>query len=174
MWGFQEAGIVPDVVCLAKAIANGLPLGAVVASRALHERWGLGAHGSTFGGNPVACAAGLAVLEVIREQGLVQSAARSGGELLEALAPIASEDKGIGDLRGRGLMVAVEFVRDRTTREPDGERADRIIARCADQGLILLTCGVAHQVIRWIPPLDVSSEELAEAVGIFEQAVAGA
>jgi 4-aminobutyrate aminotransferase len=171
MWGFQEAGVVPDVVCLAKAIANGLPLGAVVASRALHERWGLGAHGSTFGGSPVACAAGLAVLEVIRAEGLVENAARRGRDLLEALRPIATEDTGIGDLRGRGLMVAVEFVRDRTSREPDGERADRIIARCADQGLILLTCGIAHQVVRWIPPLDVSSEELAEAVGIFEQAV---
>jgi 4-aminobutyrate aminotransferase len=171
MWGFQEAGIVPDVVCLAKAIANGLPLGAVVASRALHDRWGLGAHGSTFGGNPVACAAGLAVLEVIREEGLVENAARRGTELLEGLRPIAAEDDGIGDLRGRGLMVAVEFVRDQTSREPDGERADRIIARCADQGLILLTCGIAHQVVRWIPPLDVSSEELGEAVGIFEQAV---
>jgi 4-aminobutyrate aminotransferase-like enzyme len=84
---------------------------------------------------------------------------------------MATEDKGIGDLRGRGLMVAVEFVRDRTSREPDGDRADRIIARCADQGLILLTCGIAHQVVRWIPPLDASSEELAEAVGIFEQAL---
>ena len=171
MWGFEESGIVPDVVCLAKAIANGLPLSAIVASRALHERWGLGAHGSTFGGNPVACAAGIQVLEVIREEGLVENAARRGAELLAALDPLAAEDAGIGDLRGRGLMVAVEFVKDRGSREPDGDRADRVIARCADAGLLLLTCGTAHQVVRWIPPLDVTSGEIEEAVAVFDEAL---
>ncbi|HET7676714.1 MAG TPA: aspartate aminotransferase family protein [Candidatus Limnocylindrales bacterium] len=172
MWAFERAGIVPDVVCLAKAIANGLPLGAIVARRELHERWGLGAHGTTFGGNPVACAAGVAVLETIASEGLVENAAARGEELRRALGPLAERDAGIGDLRGPGLMVAVEFVRDRGTREPDGERADRVIARCAELGLLLLTCGTGHQVVRWIPPLDVSSAEIAEGVAIFEQAVA--
>ena len=78
MWGFEHAGIVPDVVCVAKAIANGLPLSAIVSSRELQERWGRGAHGSTYGGNPVACAAGLAVLETIRDEGLARERRRSG------------------------------------------------------------------------------------------------
>ena len=92
MWGFEHAGIVPDVVCVAKAIANGLPLAALVSSRTLQERWGKSAHGSTFGGNPVACAAGLAVLEVIREDRLVENAAARGAELRAGLGRIAAED----------------------------------------------------------------------------------
>lgn len=171
MWGFEQAGIVPDVICLAKAIANGLPLGAIVARRELHERWGLGAHGSTFGGNPVACAAGVAVLETIAEEGLVANAAARGAELRAELSRLGERDFGVGDVRGPGLMVAAELVLDRQTRAADGDRADRIIARCADLGLLVLTCGAAHQVIRFIPPLDVTSAELAEAIGIFERAL---
>ena len=120
MWAFEHAGIVPDVVVVAKAIANGLPLSAIVTSRDLQERWGRGAHGSTFGGNPVACAAGLAVLETIRDEGLLENAAARGAELRAGLERIAAEDDRIGDVRGPGLMVGVEFVRDRVTREPDG------------------------------------------------------
>src|SRR4029077_9798427 len=90
MWGFEHADVVPDVVCVAKAIANGLPLAAIVSSRALQERWGRGAHGSTFGGNPVACAAGIAVLETIREEGLVANAAARGAELVAGLGSIAA------------------------------------------------------------------------------------
>jgi 4-aminobutyrate aminotransferase len=171
MWAFEHAGIVPDVVCLAKAIASGLPLGAVVASRALHERWGRGAHGSTFGGNPVACAAGLAVLETIHDERLVENSAAQGAELRGRLEALARDDAGIGDVRGPGLMVAVELVTDRSTRKPDGPRAERVIARCADLGLLVLTCGTAHQVVRFIPPLDVDRAEIDEAVGIFAQAL---
>ena len=172
MWAFEHAGIVPDVVCLAKAIANGLPLSAIVSSRALQERWGRGAHGSTFGGNPVACAAGVAVMETIRGEGLVANAAARGAELTSGLRRIAAEDDRIGDIRGPGLMVGVEFVEDRTTKVPDGATAEALIARCADDGLLLLTCGAAHQVVRWIPPFDVTSAEVAEALEIFGDALA--
>ncbi len=140
MWAFEHAGIVPDVVCVAKAIANGLPLSAIVSSRDLQERWGRGAHGSTYGGNPVACAAGLAVLETFREESLIENAAARGAELTAGLGRIAAEDDRIGDIRGPGLMVGVEFVRDRTTREPDGLLPDRLSAACADAGLLVLTC----------------------------------
>ena len=105
MWAFEHAGIVPDVVCVAKAVANGLPLSAIVSSRDLQERWGRGAHGSTYGGNPVACAAGVAVLETIRDEGLVANAAARGVELTAGLGKIAAEDDRIGDIRGPGLMV---------------------------------------------------------------------
>jgi len=172
MWGFEHAGIVPDVVCAAKGIANGLPLGAMVASRELHERWGRGAHGSTFGGNPVACAAALAVLDTIEAEGLVANAAARGDQLRAGLDVLAGRDARIGDVRGRGLMLGVEFVRDRETREPDGELGDAVIARCADAGLLLLTCGPAHNIVRWLAPLDVSAAEIDEGLGIFERVLA--
>jgi len=171
MWGFEESGIVPDVVCIAKAIANGLPLSAIATRHELQARWGRGAHGSTYGGNPVACAAGIAVLETIRDEGLLENAAARGGELVAGLERIAAEEERIGDVRGRGLMVGVEFVRSRETGEPDGETAHAVMNRAADLGLLVLTCGRAHQTIRWIPPLDVSAAEISEALEIFGEAL---
>ena len=172
MWAFEHAGVVPDVVCVAKAIANGLPLAAIVSSRALQERWGRGAHGSTFGGNPVACAAGLAVLGTIRDEGLVENAVVRGAELVAGLGKIAAEDDRIGDIRGLGLMIGVEFTRDRSTGEPDGTLPDQLMAACADAGLLVLSCGRQHEVIRWIPPINVSGAEIAEAVEIFGETLA--
>ncbi len=173
MWAFEHAGIVPDVVTVAKAVANGLPLSAIVSSRELQERWGRGAHGSTYGGNPVACAAGVAVLETIRDEGLVANAMARGAELTAGLGAIAAEDERIGDVRGPGLMVGVEFVRDRKTRERDIDLPDRLMAACADAGLLVLTCGSQHETVRWIPPLNVSAAEIAEAVEIFGETLSG-
>jgi 4-aminobutyrate aminotransferase len=173
MWAFEHADVVPDVVVLAKAIANGLPLSAIVSARAAQERWGRGAHGSTYGGNPVACAAGLAVLETIRDEDLIRNAAARGEELTAGLRRIAAEDDRIGDVRGPGLMVGVEFVHDRATREPDTTLPDRLMATCADAGLLVLTCGRNHEVVRWIPPLDVTAAEISEAVEIFGESLAG-
>jgi len=173
MWAYEHSGIVPDVVTLAKGIANGLPLAAVVASSDLMRRWGAGSHGSTFGGNPVSCAAGVAVLATIRDERLVENAAARGAELTAGLQAIAADDPRIGDIRGPGLMIGVEFVQDRETREPDSAIGDALMARCADQGLLLLTCGRFHNVIRWIPPLDVTSAEIQEALAIFRSALAG-
>jgi 4-aminobutyrate aminotransferase len=171
MWAFEEAGIVPDIVCLAKALANGLPLSAIVSRRELHDKWGLASHGSTFGGNPVACAAAIAVLETIRDERLAENAAARGEELMKGLRAIASGESRIGDVRGRGTMIGVEFVKDRKTREPDGATADQVIARCADEGLLLLTCGTQHQTVRWIPPLDVGSDEIQGALKTFRGVV---
>ncbi len=172
MWAFEHAGIVPDVVVIAKSIANGLPLSAIVSSRALQERWGRGAHGSTYAANPVAAAAGLAVLETISDEGLLDNAVARGTELKAGLERIAAEDDRIGDVRGPGMMIGVEFVRDRATREPDGTLPDRLMAACADAGLLVLTCGRQHEVVRWIPPLDVSGAEVSEAVEIFAETLA--
>jgi 4-aminobutyrate aminotransferase len=172
MWAFEHAGIVPDIVCVAKAIANGLPLSAIVSSRELQERWGRGAHGSTYGGNPVACAAGLAVLETIRDEDLLANATARGAELVSGLGAIAAEDDRIGDIRGPGLMVGVEFTRDRATGEPDSTLPDELMAACADAGLLVLTCGRQHEVMRWIPPLDVTAAEISEAVEIFGETLA--
>ncbi len=172
MWAFEHAGIVPDVVVIAKSIANGLPLSAIVSSRDLQARWGRGAHGSTYAGNPVACAAGLAVLETIREERLLENAVARGAELRAGLERIAAEDDRIGDIRGSGLMIGVEFVRDRATREPDGSLPDRLMAACVDAGLLVLTCGRQHEVVRWSPALDISSAEVSEAVEIFGETLA--
>ena len=172
MWAFEHAGIVPDVVCMAKAIANGLPLSAIISSRDAQERWGRGAHGSTYGGNPVACAAGVAVLETIRDEDLLANARVRGAELVSGLGKIAAEDDRIGDVRGPGLMIGVEFVRDRATREPDSALPDRLMAACADAGLLVLTCGNSHQVVRWIPPINVTAAEIAEGIEIFGETLA--
>lgn len=172
MWAFEHAGIVPDVVCVAKAIANGLPLSAIVSSRDLQERWGRGAHGSTYGGNPVACAAGLAVLETIRDEDLIANATARGAELVTGLEKVAAEDDRIGDIRGLGLMIGVAFTNDPATGAPDGALPDQLMAACADAGLLILTCGRYHEVVRWIPPLDANAAEIAEAVEIFGESLA--
>jgi 4-aminobutyrate aminotransferase len=171
MWAVEHAGVVPDVVAVAKAIANGLPLSAIATRRELQERWGRSAHGSTYGGNPVACAAGLAVLETIADEDLVANVAARGEELTAGLARLKAEDDRIGDVRGPGVMVGVELVLDRASREPDGDLATALVARSAELGLLLLSCGLAHQVVRWIPPIDVSSAEISEAVEIFGEAL---
>jgi 4-aminobutyrate aminotransferase len=171
MWAFEDAGIVPDVVCVAKALANGLPLGAIVSRRELQEAWGVGAHGTTFGGNPVSCAAGVAVMRTIEEQGLVANAAARGEELLAGLRALMAEDARIGDVRGRGLMIGVELVKDRATRDPDGATCDALLQECADLGLLILNCGTHHNVVRFLPPIDVNSEEITRGVDMFRSAL---
>ncbi len=171
MWAFEDSGIVPDVVCVAKALANGMPLGAIVTRRELQERWGVGAHGTTFGGNPVSCAAGVAVMRTIAEQGLVANAAARGAELKSALEALMAKDDRIGDVRGRGLMVGVEFVKDRLTRDPDTDTCEALLLACADQGLLVLNCGTHHNVIRFLPPIDVTTEEIATGVDLFAAAL---
>jgi len=167
MWAFEHADIVPDVICVAKALANGMPIGAIVTRRELQERWGVGAHGTTFGGNPVSCAAGIAVMRTIEEAGLVANAAERGAELHGALTALMAEDSRIGDVRGRGLMVGVELVKDRATRDPDAETCEALIGACADQGLLILNCGTHHNVIRFLPPIDVTTAEVARGVELF-------
>jgi len=170
MWAFESAGVLPDAVCVGKAIANGLPLAALVARRDLHDRWGRGAHGSTFGGNPVACAAGVAVLDAIAEEELVVNAAVRGAALNAGLRALASRDARIGAVRGPGLMVGVEMVKP--DGSADGDLANALIARSADPGLLVLTAGSDHEVVRWLRPLDVTAAEIEEGLGVFRQALA--
>ena len=171
MWAFEHAGVVPDVLCVAKALANGMPISAIVSRRELQEKWGIGAHGTTFGGNPVSCAAGIAVLRTIEEQGLIANAAARGTELIAGLEKVMAGDTRIGDVRGLGLMVGVEFVRDRATRDPDGDTCEALIQACADQGLLVLNCGTHHNVVRFLPPIDVTSEEISTALSLFSAAL---
>ena len=165
MWAFEAAGIVPDVICFGKAIANGLPLAGIISGRDLQERWGVGAHGTTFGGNPVACAAAVAVLETIERDGLVANAAAQGATLMRGLTDRAARDPRLTQVRGAGLMVGVEAGADLAPRLMDG---------CADAGLVVLLAGGDHDVVRWLPPLDVTADEIHEAVAIFEGVLAAA
>jgi 4-aminobutyrate aminotransferase len=173
MWAFEHAGIVPDVVCVAKALANGLPISAIVTRRELQERWGVGAHGTTFGGNPVSCAAGVAVMQTIADQGLVANAATRGDELMAGLRTLMAQDERIGDVRGRGLMVGAELVRDRASREPDTATCEALVQACAELGLLVLNCGTHHNVIRFLPPIDVTADEIARGLEIFGAALKG-
>ena len=164
-------GVEPDIVCLAKGIANGFPLGATAARRELMGQWGPFSHGTTYGGNPISCAAALATLEVMREEGLLENAREQGAYMLEALRRLQAESPIVGDVRGVGLMVAVEFVRPGTDKEPNPEAVRRILRRALDDGLLLYPCGHWTQTIRLIPPLPITREQVEEGLAIFRRAV---
>jgi 4-aminobutyrate aminotransferase len=149
--------VAPDIVCLAKGIASGMPLGAIIAGRGLMD-WPAGSHASTFCGNPVACAAALATLDVIEEGNLLANATAMGERLQAGLRALAEEHEAIGEVRGLGLMVGVELVADRESREPAKDLRNRVIRKCFERGVLLLGCG--KSVIRFIPPLNVVAHEI--------------
>jgi len=163
MFALEHFGTTPDLMALAKGIASGLPLSALVARTEIMD-WDRGAHGSTYGGNPVSCAAALATIKVL-ENGLVDNAAQRGGELAAGLKEFQGRFEALGDVRGLGLMQAVELVKDRQTKEPDRELRNRVIEGCFRKGLLLLSCG--RSTIRFCPPLVVSEEEIQTCCTIF-------
>ena len=169
-FAIEHFGVVPDVMVMAKGLASGLPLSGVAARRELMERWVPGSHGGTYGGNAVACAAAVATIRAIREEGLLENARRMGARLIKSLQALQGEFPVIGDVRGLGLMVASEFT------APDGspatEVAKAVVKGCLKRHLMLLTCGPWDNTIRWIPPLIVTLEQVEEAVAIFREAVA--
>jgi 4-aminobutyrate aminotransferase len=167
----QSLGVEPDILCLAKGIANGFPLGATAARRELMGKWSPFSHGTTFGGNPISCAAALATLEVIRDEGLLENARLQGAYLLEQLRELQAETPIIGEVRGVGLMIAVEFVRPGTSKEPGSEAARHILQRSFEAGLLTYPCGHWSQTIRLIPPLTVTREQAEEGLHVFRGAV---
>jgi 4-aminobutyrate aminotransferase-like enzyme len=153
-WGFEPQGVVPDVVVLGKPIANGVPLGAVVTTRAIADAFANGMEFfSTFGGNPVSCAAGLAVLDVVRDERLQERAERIGGRLIDGLRALQRVHDVIGDVRGSGLFLGVELVRDRATLEPATAEADYVVNRLRERGVLAGTDGPHHNVLKLRPPL---------------------
>jgi 4-aminobutyrate aminotransferase len=167
----QVVGMKPDILCLAKAMANGFPLGATAARKELMGKWGPASHGTTFGGNPISCAAALATLQVIREEHLLENARVQGTYMLEQLRELQAETQIIGEVRGVGLMVAVEFVRPGADKEPGTDAVRRILQRSLDGGLLTYPCGHWSQTIRLIPPLTVTREQVDEGLAIFRQAM---
>lgn len=169
-WGMEHFEVTPDVVITAKGLASGFPLSAFGAPRDLMAKGWTGSQGGTYGGNAVACAAALATLDVVRDEGLVERAAVVGEHLRASLRALAEDHPAIGDVRGLGLMVGVELVGE--DGGPSGELAERVLKEANARGLLLLTCGYANQVIRFIPPLVVTEAHTDEAVEIFAQALA--
>ncbi len=167
---FEHAGIEPDVLIMAKGMGSGMPISGVGASAELMSRWKTGSHGGTYGGgNAVTAAAACASLEVILEEGLVENAALMGAHLMGRLRELQAEYPVIGDVRGRGLMVATEFTD--ANGQPDAALAGAVAKQCLQRNLLLLTCGSYQNVIRWIPPLVVTGSQLDEALSIFNEAL---
>ena len=171
-WGHEQSGVVPDIVITAKGLASGMPLSAMAAPRQLMKQGWPGSQGGTYGGNAIACAAALATLDIIEEEGLVENSSRMGALLTGLLAKVADRHEVLGDVRGRGLMVGVEFTA--ADSSPDGATAAVVRRECERRGLLMLPCGAFGQVVRWLPPLVVSENQIDKAVAIFDEAVADA
>jgi 4-aminobutyrate aminotransferase len=166
-WAIEHTGVEPDIVCMAKGIASGMPL-SVCMSRAEIMDWVPGSHASTFGGNPVSIAAALATMNILEREG-IGNAARVGGQMLERLRGWTKTHPLVGDVRGRGLMIGVELVKDKATREPATALRNRVETLAFERGLIVLGCG--ETTLRICPPLIVSEQEATVALDILEEAI---
>ena len=166
MFAVEHYGIEPDMILVAKGIASGMPLSAVIA-RSDVMTWNDGGHGSTFGGNPVSCASALATLRLL-QNGLMQNAGRVGARLIAKMGDLKSKHATIGDVRGLGLMVGIEVVKDRAGREPAPEKRHRVIHRAFERGLLTLPCGAS--TVRLSPPLIATEDDVDKAVAILDAA----
>ena len=167
MFACEHEGVEPDVLLAAKGLGSGMPIGAIIAKESV-TKWESGAHGSTFGGNPVCCAAALATLDVV-EGGLMANATKHGATIAAALRVMAGKYDAIGDVRGVGLMLGVEFVKDRTSRAPDPELVKRIEQIAFSKGLLVLSCGAS--TIRIAPPLVIDDYDVSTGLRLFEDSL---
>jgi len=166
----EWTGAVPDIVVMAKGIASGLPLSGIMARRSLLHAFQPGTHGGTYGGNVVACAAALATLDVFEDEGLVAAAERQGQRLMDGVRRVAVGKPGVIDVRGRGLMVAIEFAEPGTLK-PRPDLAKALLAAAFERKLLLLSCGTWGQAVRVIPPLVTTDAEIEQALGILRQSL---
>ena len=174
MFCVEHSGVHPDIVTSAKGLGSGLPIGAVIARRSVMEKWGRGAHGNTYGGNPVTCAAAIATIDLVRG-GFMDNAAKMGEYFMGKLRGMARDYPCIGEVRGRGLMIGMELIEPGPDRAPARTLCDAMVTRGYHNGIILLSCGVS--TLRFMPPLNVSAGEIDEAVEILrvslDEALAG-
>lgn len=168
-WAVEHEEIEPDVVCFAKGIASGFPLGGIIARRELMD-WPSGSHGSTFGGNPLAAAAALATIKVVEEEGLIAQADKTGRYIMDALYEMEMRHPSIGEVRGRGLMIGVEFVQNRETKARAVALRNDLIQRAFSKGLLLIPCGA--NAVRLTPPLNIPLSLVEEGLHIFEESLA--
>jgi len=167
-WAVEHSGVEPDMICMAKGIASGMPLG-IVMTRAEVMDWVPGSHASTFGGNPVCIAAALATLDVIEREKLVQNSAEVGQHILDRMADWPRKHRMVGEVRGRGLMIGVDIVKDKATKEYAAAERDRIIELAFERGLLFLGCGPS--AIRLSPGLVVTKDEADVAVEVLDEAI---
>lgn len=171
MFAVEHSGVVPDLMTLAKSLAGGLPLSAVVGRADVMDAVAPGGLGGTYGGNPLACAAALAVLDAFEEENLIERSAALGERLMKRLTRLAEAIPGIGEVRGLGPMVAMELFKDKGRQEPDAETTSAIVAAAAERGLILLSCGIHANVIRILVPITASDAIVDEGLDILDNAM---
>nr|WP_246625261.1 aspartate aminotransferase family protein [Fictibacillus nanhaiensis] len=166
----QTFNVTPDIMAIAKGIASGLPLSATVASKELMKQWPLGSHGTTFGGNPIACSAALATIEVLKEEKLIQNSKEMGAYAYNKLKEIETAYPVIGSVRALGLMIGIEII-DPFSGKPDGNALMTILNKCLDKGALFYLCGNNSEVIRMIPPLTINKEQIDQGLFILEEAI---
>lgn len=164
-FAIEHWGIEPDIICIAKAVASGLPLGVMVTKAELMD-WEAGSHATTFGGNPVACAAALATIDVIKKEHLLENAAKQGSYIMKRLQELQKECEIIGDVRGKGLMIGVELIRNKDTKTPGRTEAYEVMVRSWKRGVAIITCGVS--TLRIAPPLIITRDLVDAALSIIE------
>lgn len=173
-WGFEADGVAPDIVVMAKGLGNGFPIGAVVARKHIAEPMAEKFMFHTYGANPTSAAAARAVLAVMRDEGLQENARAVGAVLLERLHDLKDRHKAIGDVRGKGLMLALEFVKDRDSKTPDKDMTTEVFEACRAQGIILSKSGPFQQCLRMVPPLCLSREDVDQVANSLDQALEAA
>jgi alanine-glyoxylate transaminase/(R)-3-amino-2-methylpropionate-pyruvate transaminase len=171
-WGFQNSGVVPDIVTMAKGIGNGAPLAAVTTRREIAEVLTQRIHFNTFGGNPVSMAAGLAVLDVIEQDGIQQNAAAMGARFRSGLEELERRHRLVGNVRGRGLMIGLELVRDRSTKEPAKEETLAVMEHAREMGVLLGKGGLDGNTLRIKPPMCLTAADVDFALDVLDQALA--
>jgi 4-aminobutyrate aminotransferase/(S)-3-amino-2-methylpropionate transaminase len=173
-FGIEHEDVVPDVVTTAKSLGGGLPISGITARSDVMDGIHVGGLGGTFGGNPLACRAALAVLDRIERDGLLERAERIGQVAVGRLRDIEECHEAVGEVRGRGAMVAIELVTDRSTKEPAGALATRVIQECYREGVIVLKAGTYDNVIRLLPPLTIEEGLLLEGLDVLDKALGAA
>jgi 4-aminobutyrate aminotransferase len=168
MFASQHWDVAPDIMTLAKGLGSGLPIGMMVAKRSIMQKWTRGAHGNTFGGNPLCCAAALATIDLI-EREYCANAAKVGDYFMRRLRTFADKFPVIGEVRGKGLMIGVELVKDRSSKEPAKKLCDALVTRAYHNGLILLSCG--QSTLRFMPPLVIEEADVDEAMLLLDRSL---
>jgi 4-aminobutyrate aminotransferase len=163
-FAIEHWGVEPDILCTSKALASGMPLGATIASAKVMD-WTPGAHASTFGGNPVSCVAALAVINVIKEERLLENAAKQGAHIMKRLQEFQDQSEIVGDVRGKGLMIGMEIVEDKESKKPASEKVNEIMTRSWKRGVNVITCGAS--TIRIAPPIIINQELVDAALDII-------
>lgn len=174
MFAYEHWDVEPDLVTVAKSIASGMPLSGVIGKAEIMDAPGPGQIGGTYGGNPVSCAAGVATIDYLLKNKLLERSAGIGEKVVTRLKELQERYTTIGDVRGLGSMVAVEFVKDRSTKEPAKEETSRILQECHRQGLLVIGAGIHGNIIRMLMPLVITDEQLSEGIEILEDAIAKA